>query len=320
MSEQKWRLYYSRQDERCLLLSQLAEQAYRKGIPFLWVMGAQSKPPGEMLPVSYAKAPSMWAEFQRDHIFNGYSITHPGGMKALAGDILDTGGPTVIVEYIKDMFVQEIATSVWTNRALSLLYSILFILLWQRDQRGLVITWKSIEESTSLDALLLFTKDEDVPIQWRSQLLSYLKHLPGYENGLSAHEQLVTTREAHFYLQMQIKYVLSGTMRKMTLGAQCVLQTLMTPPGHTVGLGWCIEQWSEQHSNGLILLDEPDRESRLLFWLNRNRAKLLSTGQSVVVAVEKLDGFDGEVRTFLERMQMEQETLSAHAQPNISRL
>jgi hypothetical protein len=317
MSTTTRELIFARDYLRETMLTEKTTQAHKNGNPFFWVLGQRSLTPTQVLAVSQAQMPESWGNYRFAHFLNGYCITHPGGMKALAGDLLGKGSVTEIVGYIASMLCRDNQT--WLNRAVSMLYPIIFVGKHRRDKHDIPLTWDWIRDQTSLDAYVALSKDEQTPSQWRIPFWSYLKHLPGYQRDVPVNEQSETTLETHGYLQSHVAYVLQGAMRPLELGDGVVLQTRMMT-GRDRGIGWCIEQWAKKHPNGLIILDEPDQGSYLLPWLAWATEELQRNGHSIVVAVESIDGFKGAERALLERMQLEQDTLSAVAAPKTSRI
>lgn len=175
--------------------------------------------------------------------------------------------------------------AMWRNRAISLLSSVLFVLVWKRDHRQ-----QALNRTVLADHLLLATVEQmafdgELPAQLSNSLKAYLRSLPGYREG--AQRQSGTALDQHGFLQMQFTRVLGLTEDPLEPFSRMALHLAQETRKAGI-LSVFLEAWAQRHQNGLLVFDGLSTTSAFYEWLTTSMGKLETRGHSVVVGARSL--------------------------------
>ena len=107
-----------------------------------------------------------------------------------------------ILFFLTSIFKKD--DDLWTNRAISLLSTVIKFLVYMRDQKEILLNIDAIREYLILNNIIkLYKTRRDFPNHIRAALRAYLASLPGFQESTSI--QSKTTEDQHSYLQMQFQ-------------------------------------------------------------------------------------------------------------------
>ena len=98
--------------------------------------------------------------------------------------------------------------AMWQNRAISLISSIMFALVFMRDNQGLLLDVDVIREKLILENIEQLSRRRDLPAHALNSLRAYLRSLPGYKPNPQGGQQPDIVGEQHGFLQMQFTKIL----------------------------------------------------------------------------------------------------------------
>lgn len=98
--------------------------------------------------------------------------------------------------------------AMWQNRAISLISSIMFALVFMRDNQGLLLDVDVIREHLILENIEKLSRRRDLPAHALNSLRAYLRSLPGYKPNPQGGQQPDIVGEQHGFLQMQFTKIL----------------------------------------------------------------------------------------------------------------
>lgn len=98
--------------------------------------------------------------------------------------------------------------AMWQNRAISLVSSIMFALVYLRDNQGFLLDVDQIREHLLLENIEKLSKRSDLPKYALNSLRAYLRSLPGYKPNPQGGQQADIVGEQHGFLQMQFTKIL----------------------------------------------------------------------------------------------------------------
>ena len=98
--------------------------------------------------------------------------------------------------------------AMWQNRAISLISSILFALVYMRDNQGYLLDVDQIRENLLLENIEKLSRRNDLPKYALNSLRAYLRSLPGYKPNPPQGQQADIVGEQHGFLQMQFTKIL----------------------------------------------------------------------------------------------------------------
>ena len=98
--------------------------------------------------------------------------------------------------------------AMWQNRAISLISSIMFALVFMRDNQGLLMDVDVIREHLILENIEKLSRRRDLPPHALNSLRAYLRSLPGYKPNPPGGQQPDIVGEQHGFLQMQFTKIL----------------------------------------------------------------------------------------------------------------
>lgn len=106
---------------------------------------------------------------------------------------------------------------IWKELAITLVKALIPVLVWMRDNQGLMLNTGVIRRSTELEEVIKLSRRQDIPEELRVPLKSYLKEVAGYQEEYFDDEgkpvppapgqkevNLETIREQHGYRTMQL--------------------------------------------------------------------------------------------------------------------
>lgn len=236
--------------------------------PVLFVRGSASTPASDQhgLPERSFSALQGYSA-ALDHLFS----------QGTAGDI----GEALIAEL--DYMGSD--NSMWRNRAISLLSSVLQALVWKRNHSQKRLDRSGLADHLQLSNVEQLAFDEELPKVLSGSLKAYLRSLPGYEEG--AVLQSTTTIDQHGFLQMQFTRVLR--MEGDPLEPLPRMALHLAQEKHSTGsLAVFLEAWARQHRGGLMVFDGLTPTSSLYEWVTTAIGKLEAREHCVVVGARTL--------------------------------
>lgn len=98
--------------------------------------------------------------------------------------------------------------AMWQNRAISLISSIMFALVFMRDNEGLLLDVDVIRDKLILENIEQLSRRKGLPPHALNSLKAYLRSLPGYKPNPQGGQQPDIVGEQHGFLQMQFTKIL----------------------------------------------------------------------------------------------------------------
>ena len=175
--------------------------------------------------------------------------------------------------------------AMWRGRAIALLSSVLYALVWQRDHRQKTVNLTVLAEHLQLPNVEKLAFDDQLPAAVSNGLKAYLRFLPGYRER--AERQSLTAEEQHGFLQMQFSRVLHMTDEPLQPLPRMALHLAQETP-KAGSLAVFLDVWGQQHQGGLIVLDGLSAASALYEWVTTAMGKLEARGHCIVVGARSL--------------------------------
>ena len=109
-------------------------------------------------------------------------------------------------------FIFKKDDTLWTNRAASLLSTVIKFLVYMRDEGEILLDVEAIREYLILDNIIkIYKTRREFPNHIRAALRAYLVSLPGFQE--SAPKQNDTVGDQHGYLQMQFQSAIDNVIK-----------------------------------------------------------------------------------------------------------
>lgn len=125
--------------------------------------------------------------------------------------ILEQGSSEKIVNfifYLMDDEVDDSSVSMWLERSFYLLSSLVYVLVYMRNKKEIILDVDIIREYLILKNIQKLAQRKDLSDNLLKELRCYLKSLPFYQENVSIEKQKEVTLENHGFIQMQFIKVL----------------------------------------------------------------------------------------------------------------
>lgn len=200
--------------------------------------------------------------------------------------ILDSGEPEKILEALVAL-MDDMGhdNRMWRERAISLLSAVIFALVYMRDHGGQTLHIDSIRDHLILENLEHLSRQRNLPPHVLSSLRSYLRSLPGYQEGEA--RQSGATRNQHGYLQMQFARIFGAIRDPLMLTRQTAIR-LDRESKESRALKTVMNEWVRRYEKGVIILDGLDQHSALYGWLLESHSRLGEARHGMVVGMTGL--------------------------------
>lgn len=133
------------------------------------------------------------------------------------------GSARAVIELIVSLMPEAGSDPMWQERAIGLVNAVVPVLVWLRDNKGLLLDAGTIRAAFPLPEVIKLSRRPDIPVHVRKPMNDYLQDLPGYtsdafdDNGEAAPPppgkqapDLSTVREQHNFLTMQLTRALGA--------------------------------------------------------------------------------------------------------------
>lgn len=132
-------------------------------------------------------------ESKLSNTLNPFLLGSAGGLTDMLVSLMDEAGGD---------------NAMWQNRAISLISSIMFALVYMRDNEGLLLDVDVIRDKLILENIEGLSKRKNLPAHALNSLKAYLRSLPGYKPNPQGGQQPDIVGEQHGFLQMQFTKIL----------------------------------------------------------------------------------------------------------------
>ena len=254
--------------ERDTALGALVEATNLTSTPLLWIRGEESLANDDQ-------------RVYRVHLpaFQGYS--------AAIEHVLHNKSASEITELFVLLMDEDTGhNTMWKGRAISLISSVLFALVYLRDHEGLVLDMDTIRDRLILEHIQMISRRKDMPINVLKVIRSYLRTLPGYDEN--AFKQSSTVREQHGFLQMQFTKILGmAPANNFSLNSRMTLRLDRETPQSQV-LAPLVDEWARRYPKGFIVVDGVESNSFAYEWFLKSSPRLKKQQQRVIWAAQNL--------------------------------
>lgn len=295
-------LIFGGPEQRRKRLRALVQSAHEAGRPFLWLLGGESLPPGETLPLSLRKPPARPDSFEAPSIFNGYRVDRQLGIKTLIGGFLNTQDASSLADLILPILFNQNEQD--EDRGWSLIVAILFFLTWRRSFHE-ILSWERISQVAELPNIQEALDTPDLPANIKSSLQAYLRSIPGYLADLSIDKQPLNATEYHGKRVRPIQALANEWCREIDNWDRLIVH--MQAPILPYHIKKIASDWSSKHAGGVLILDELGEESNPAFLHQFLTWQSINEGQQVevVLATGRPQRYPDEDRAILERQQID---------------
>ena len=273
------------------------------------------------------KAFSLFRDLNKDKPF--YIIQGPMSLFPIAKDasviktqdmsvVLKKGSTSHIINHlISRLGASSPDASMWNQRAISMVSSLILALVHLRDFHNLELKEETIIENLDLENIVALSKDQKrLPPHILQSLKAYLRSIPSYNDQTSVQSEVV--KEQHGYLKMQFTPMLEPlseqkdknllfdeSVSKTPSLVQCLLPDRKVKTDELATIQASMSKWSKSHPNGLILVDIPTQDESVWSLVLNGLPNWNETGHPVWIGLQSLEDMPHTFQQMiLKRMDM----------------
>ena len=255
--------------ERDAALGALVQATAPSSAPLLWIRGEEALSNDD----HHLKAVRLSA-------FQGYSATIEHVLHDKSASEI-----TELLVLLMDQVTEE--NSIWKGRAVSLISSVVFALVYLRDHEGLELKLDTIRDHLILENFQKLADRHDFPLNILQPIRTHLRSLPGYQE--KALNQSETVMDQHGFLQMQFTKILGmASINRFPLDSRMIVRLDRERPQSQV-LASLVDEWARRHPKGFIVVDGVESSSFAYFWFLKSSPQLKKQHQRVIWAMQNLN-------------------------------